>query len=896
MYNLMSSPTVTDCMIESNSAPGFGGGMSNEYESSPTVLNCVFTQNSAGYAGGGMSNDYESSPTVTNCTFTLNSGSFSGGMHNLRSSPAVTNCTFESNSAIGFSGGGMSNSDNSSPTVINCTFKSNSADLHGGGMSNDMWSSPTVMNCTFTLNSGGVGGGMYSDDSGSPTVTNCIMWGDQPNEIYNPFESNLRVTYSLVQGGFEGEGNIDVDPRFVDAANGGLRLRSDSPCIEAGNSTGAPSTDIMGVYRPQGPGIDMGAYEYIGDPQHTLTVTVAGSGTTDPVDGMYPIQQGTVATLRATPTLWWRFDRWEGDLSGSLNPAMLTMDSDKAVTALFVEPAVGSITGTVTNWRTGLALQGVAISVSEPEFEREINAAESDAAGGYALDAPGEISLHVAFDMPNFESVERSGVNAPTVLNVGLEPLWPVPPSNVTAAPGAGNVQISWDPSPSQDVFGYFVYRSDSSDFTSASLLTLGNPITFTTYSDRSGGSGVYNYWVAALDTDENLSEPVGTPSVAVGIVAIFLQDIAAGPGDEVRIPISVQNAIGISPEGMDFNLVYPAELVDFSKGVTVEHSAITSGMVVSTNTTEPGRVRILGLPQETEALLGQGHLFDVVLTLRDGVTGIECGEISFRDFDDEGFPHPGVTLYDSSGALIPVDYDEVRRLCVAGPEAQQPEPGAGCSYRRGDLTEDWLVNSADVLMALKVAVGLETLDECHSQAGDLNADGRIDSADAVMLMRLGVGLPLNPIGVKSLSSRLKQAGSVSVLLDPAAGMPNRWVDIPVRISNTEGLSGFELGVSYPSQLKFVSAGTGALTSDFLYQASAEAGYARIAMSREIELGAGSGEIAVLLSIMQSVTVGEDMRLYMPPPRYFAALPDIVQLATVGDAEELYIPAPFPWS
>jgi len=116
------------------------------------------------------------------------------------------------------------------------------------------------MNCTFSSNEAGTGGGMFNDASSTATVTNCILWGDTPNEIDGDAAA---VTYSCVQGGYTGNGNIADDPSFVDAENGNLRLSLGSPCIDTGFAAdGAPSTDILGVPRPQGTGFDMGAYEY----------------------------------------------------------------------------------------------------------------------------------------------------------------------------------------------------------------------------------------------------------------------------------------------------------------------------------------------------------------------------------------------------------------------------------------------------------------------------------------------------------------------------------------------------------------------------------------------------------------------------------------------------------
>lgn len=74
-------------------------------------------------------------------------------------------------------------------------------------------------------------------------------------------------TYSDVQGGWPGAGNIDVNPQFVDAANGNYRLRWGSPAIDAGTNSGAPPFDLEGVARPQDGNFDgirvtdMGAYE-----------------------------------------------------------------------------------------------------------------------------------------------------------------------------------------------------------------------------------------------------------------------------------------------------------------------------------------------------------------------------------------------------------------------------------------------------------------------------------------------------------------------------------------------------------------------------------------------------------------------------------------------------------
>ena len=233
MSNVSSSPTVTNCTFSGNSSSS-GGGMANFNGGSPIVTGCMFSDNWA-IGGGGMANR-DSDPTVANCTFNDNFAVDSGGgMANWGGAPTVTNCTFSENLTPG-QGGGMSNVYSSSPTVTNCTFRDNwSINDRGGGLSAWVGSSPTVANCTFTENTGG---GMWMKLNSWMTVTNCILWNNTPNELLGVIPT---VTYSDVKGGIAGEGNIDVDPQFVDPNNGDYHLLPGSPCIDAADNTGVPA-------------------------------------------------------------------------------------------------------------------------------------------------------------------------------------------------------------------------------------------------------------------------------------------------------------------------------------------------------------------------------------------------------------------------------------------------------------------------------------------------------------------------------------------------------------------------------------------------------------------------------------------------------------------------------
>jgi hypothetical protein len=126
---------------------------------------------------------------------------------------------------------------------------------------------------------------MYNEADSNTMVTNCIFWGDTPNEIID-YASNTTVNYSDVQGGQAGLGNINADPCFANAALGDLQLLSDvSPCIDAGDSNALPAdtADLDGDGNAVEPipfdldgnprvvdgdrdgtaTVDMGAYEFI---------------------------------------------------------------------------------------------------------------------------------------------------------------------------------------------------------------------------------------------------------------------------------------------------------------------------------------------------------------------------------------------------------------------------------------------------------------------------------------------------------------------------------------------------------------------------------------------------------------------------------------------------------
>ena len=127
-----------------------------------------------------------------------------------------------------------------------------------------------VSQCTFVGNTG-QGGAVYVP-SRSLVLHNCIVWGNQPDEIY-VLGGSVTATYCDIRGGWPGTGNIDADPCFADPNTGDFHLKSQggrydpnsqawvqedvtSPCIDAGD----PMSPVGLEPFPNGGIINMGAY------------------------------------------------------------------------------------------------------------------------------------------------------------------------------------------------------------------------------------------------------------------------------------------------------------------------------------------------------------------------------------------------------------------------------------------------------------------------------------------------------------------------------------------------------------------------------------------------------------------------------------------------------------
>jgi len=76
-------------------------------------------------------------------------------------------------------------------------------------------------------------------------------------------------------------------------------------------------------------------FEAITTVTHNLTVSINGQGMINPSEGNYEYSSGTQVTINVSAISGWDFDHWSGDATGSSPTIVITMDSDKNVTAYF---------------------------------------------------------------------------------------------------------------------------------------------------------------------------------------------------------------------------------------------------------------------------------------------------------------------------------------------------------------------------------------------------------------------------------------------------------------------------------------------------------------------------------------------------------------------------------
>ena len=270
-----SGVTLEDVTISNNVAREGGGTFSQV--SSANWNNVIVKDNSATYGDGGIHISAGGKPTLRNVTVQNNSAKHSGGVriHGSDTAPKFINVKIIGNKATGDVSNNLGNAAGvnlyqSSPIFENVLIADNVANNTGAAIGGD-GGTPVFKNVTIAGNIS-ANHAAFDYNNADPIFINCIIWNNSPQSFSDAQEGfAARIVHSNIEGGWDGEGNIDARPHFIDAANGDYHIGDYSLGIGAGVYSAqfddtwyyAPSTDLDGNPRPNPAGSmpDMGAYE-----------------------------------------------------------------------------------------------------------------------------------------------------------------------------------------------------------------------------------------------------------------------------------------------------------------------------------------------------------------------------------------------------------------------------------------------------------------------------------------------------------------------------------------------------------------------------------------------------------------------------------------------------------
>ena len=229
--------------------PNTSGGAVSCASTSPTFEHSTFRNNSAGTGGGAFYSDLSSSPSFFRCLIEENhSASHGGGLYG-DGTMRCEDCIIRGNHSSD-AGGGVFLGVNTIATFSRCGIEGNIATTWGGGIANSLDANVLVDHCTIVVNAAASGGGYGVYSNLPPTLINSVVWGNTGSGG----QAWGTITYSDIQGGYAGTGNINTNPMFVDTANGDFHLQANSPCID----TGDPNSPLD----PDSTRADMGAFPY----------------------------------------------------------------------------------------------------------------------------------------------------------------------------------------------------------------------------------------------------------------------------------------------------------------------------------------------------------------------------------------------------------------------------------------------------------------------------------------------------------------------------------------------------------------------------------------------------------------------------------------------------------
>ncbi len=257
-----SNSVIIDSIIENNTCTINGGGIYTN-NSNLQCINSTIKNNTATVQGGGAYISNAEKAIFANCQVESNTAQTGGGLQFYKSSSTVLNSQIKQNTATSEGAGLYCYSGTNS--IYNTIINQNMSTSRGGGIYG-VYCESNIENSVLVSNSAGTtgqneGNGIYNYNA-TISVKNSILWNN--GDELGGFDGSTIFNCDIKDGSYNGtNGNISVDPKFVNVALNDFHLFSDSLCIDAGTADTNVPNDVDAESRPANGLVDIGIDEMI---------------------------------------------------------------------------------------------------------------------------------------------------------------------------------------------------------------------------------------------------------------------------------------------------------------------------------------------------------------------------------------------------------------------------------------------------------------------------------------------------------------------------------------------------------------------------------------------------------------------------------------------------------
>jgi hypothetical protein len=223
------SGTISHNIIRDNRASR-GGGI--YIDGNSLIEDNLITENQVTVAGGGIIS-YGGACVIRNNQIINNVSTHYGGGIHLEDSQIITveNNIIAHNHAEHIGGGLLFYADVAGGIVTNNLIIDNSSEIYSAlGMYIGYY---VITNNTIADNSRNPSG-IRLYEYGEFTLINNIIWNNADSELVIEPNASVAITYNDVQGGIDGEGNINSYPLFCEPESDDYQLAANSPCAGTG--------------------------------------------------------------------------------------------------------------------------------------------------------------------------------------------------------------------------------------------------------------------------------------------------------------------------------------------------------------------------------------------------------------------------------------------------------------------------------------------------------------------------------------------------------------------------------------------------------------------------------------------------------------------------------------